>query len=346
VQGNGRNITLTRSHIANMWKSGQDSQAFCAWDGEGPYTIVDNYLEAASENIMFGGADSATPDRVPADILVERNYLSKRLEWKGKPRVVKNLFELKSARRVTVRHNVFERNWTDGQVGYAISFTVRNQDGGAPWSATTDVLFERNIVRDTERGISMLGRDSNFASGQTTRLTIRNNLIITSADAIQAGGELGVVTIDHNTVVNGATFLRMYKGSVWESGEAFRRAATFAVASLTITNNLAFHNDYGVFGDQAGLGLNALQALVQQSTWTHNVLAGGSASIVYPPVTWRPSVTQHRANFNADHSLIVSSTYRKAGTDGADLGAPLPLVGVGTGGGVRAPAAITGLIIR
>ena len=38
---------LTRSHIANIWRSGQDSQAFCAWDGAGPYTLTDNYLEAA-----------------------------------------------------------------------------------------------------------------------------------------------------------------------------------------------------------------------------------------------------------------------------------------------------------
>ena len=83
IKGNGRQITLTRSHVANIWREGQDSQAFCAWDGAGPYTITDNYLEAASENVMFGGANSLAPDRVPADILVERNHFSKRLEWRG-----------------------------------------------------------------------------------------------------------------------------------------------------------------------------------------------------------------------------------------------------------------------
>jgi hypothetical protein len=46
----------TRSHLAGIWRSGQDSQAFAAWDGAGPYTITDNYLEAASETVMFGGA--------------------------------------------------------------------------------------------------------------------------------------------------------------------------------------------------------------------------------------------------------------------------------------------------
>src|SRR5262245_2662366 len=108
IMGNGRHVTLTRSHIANIWTSGQDSQAFCAWDGAGPYTVVDNYLEAASENVMFGGANSKAADRIPSDIVVERNHFSKPLEWKGKPRTVKNLFELKSAKRANVRNNLFE----------------------------------------------------------------------------------------------------------------------------------------------------------------------------------------------------------------------------------------------
>ncbi len=83
IRGNGQQITLTRSYIANIWRVGQDSQAFCAWDGAGPYTITNNYLEAASENVLFGGADSLSPDRVPSDILVEGNYFTKRLEWRG-----------------------------------------------------------------------------------------------------------------------------------------------------------------------------------------------------------------------------------------------------------------------
>jgi hypothetical protein len=70
IMGNGSQITLTRSHIANIWRTGQDSQAFCAWDGPGPYTVRDNFLEAASENVMFGGANSRSADRIPSDILV------------------------------------------------------------------------------------------------------------------------------------------------------------------------------------------------------------------------------------------------------------------------------------
>jgi hypothetical protein len=83
IRGNGQKITLTRSYIANIARASQDSQAFCAWDGAGPYTLTNNYLEAASENVMFGGADSKAPDRVPSDILIEGNHFTKRLEWKA-----------------------------------------------------------------------------------------------------------------------------------------------------------------------------------------------------------------------------------------------------------------------
>ncbi|MBI2122939.1 MAG: hypothetical protein HYT96_02125, partial [Armatimonadetes bacterium] len=43
--------------------------------------------------------------------------------------------------------NLFENNWQDAQGGTAILFTVRNQDGGAPWSVVQDVTFTNNIVR-------------------------------------------------------------------------------------------------------------------------------------------------------------------------------------------------------
>jgi hypothetical protein len=331
VMGNGRNVTLTRSHIAGVWRSGQDSQAFCAWDGAGPYTITDNYLEAASENVMFGGANSLSVDRIPADILVEYNHFSKPLPWKGQARVVKNLFELKSAKRVVVRNNLFERNWTDAQPGWSILFTVRNDSGGSPWSVVEDVLFERNILRDVEKGFNILGYDSYQASGRTTRITIRHNLIVTPGTAFQMGGEVGELTIDHNTVDNGWSVILMYLGGVWPAGES-QRPSRFAVEKLTFTNNLTKHNGYGVIGESAAIGTDSLEKRTGSYVFTHNVLAGESGwPYPYPPVTWQPTMAEHLANFNSDYSLVATSVYRNAGTDGLDLGA------VASGGGTPPP---------
>jgi hypothetical protein len=320
IMGNGRNITLTRSHIANIWTSGQDSQAFCAWDGAGPYTVTDNYLEAASENVMFGGANSSSPANIPADILVENNHFSKPLEWKGTPRTVKNLFELKSAKRVIVRNNLFERNWTDAQNGYAILFTVRNDEGGSPWSVVEDVLFERNVVRDVENGFNVNGYDSYQPSGRTTRITIRNNLVITAGTFLQAGSEVGVLTVDHNTVDQGYTFMMLYSGDVWVAGTSARRLGQFAVENLAVTNMLANHNEYGLIGEEAGMGTAGLLRQTRSYTWTNNVLAGGNMSISYPPTTWRPTMEEYQAQFSSGYNLKTTSPYISSGTNGSALG--------------------------
>lgn len=320
IRGNGQQITLARSYIANIWRSGQDSQAFCAWDGAGPYTITNNFLEAASENVMFGGADSQSADRVPSDILVDGNYFSKRLEWRNAGLAVKNLFELKSGRRITIRGNVFERNWAEAQTGYGILLKTVNQDGFATWSALEDVLFENNVVRDTENGFNILGNDYNYPSGRTTRITIRNNLVQTTGIAFQLGGEIGQLTIDHNTIVNGgSTLMVLYVGSVWNAGAPAPRTANFAVEQLTYTNNLANHNAYGVKGDGTGVGTASLAAHTSSYVWTNNVLSGGAGQS-YPPITWLPSVAVYQSQFTGEYGLVAGSSFLKAATDGSDLG--------------------------
>jgi hypothetical protein len=329
IRGNGQQITLTRSYIANIWRSGQDSQAFCAWDGAGPYTISNNYLEAASENVLFGGADSQSPNRVPSDILVEGNYFSKRWEWKNAGVVVKNLFELKAARRITVRGNLFERNWTDGQSGFGILVKSVNQGGTAPWSVLEDLLFENNVISDTENGINIGGYDYNYPSGRSTRLTIRNNLLLTPGIGFQLGGEIGTLTIDHNTIMNGSTLMVLYEGSVWVAGTSAPRPTLYAVEQLTYTNNLGYHNTYGVKGDGTAVGTPSLIAHTQTFVWTNDVVAGGAGQ-PYPAITWTPSVAEYAQQLDSDYHLLPTSPYIKAATDGRDVGVdwtqPMPLL--------------------
>jgi hypothetical protein len=272
IRGNGQQITLTRSSIANIWAYGQDSQAFCAWDGAGPYTLVDNYLEAASENVMFGGADSLSADRIPSDILVEGNTFTKPDTWRGQGKAVKNLFELKVGKRVIVRNNYFSNVWTDAQNGYALLVKSVDQGGKAPWSVTEDVLFENNEVHNAANGINILGADYAQPSGLTTRIVFRRNLIETTGTGIQIGGG-GEITFDHNTFKNGYTFLSLYGPKI---------------DLLTVTNNIANHNDYGVKGDGVGIGLSALTTFTVQYVFSQNLLLnrvpghGGS----YPPDNW------------------------------------------------------------
>jgi hypothetical protein len=186
-------------------------------------------------------------------------------------KVVKNLLELKSAKRVTIRGNTFERSWTDAQTGYALSFKSVNQGGTAPWSVTEDVLFENNVVKDVENGFNIQGFAADQPGGRTSRITIRGNDVQTTGVAMQITGGPNTVTLDRTTFVNGYTFLQL---------------AGAPIASLTVTNVLANHNAYGVKGDGTGIGLASLTKFAPGFVWRQNVLLGGAGKGSYPPETW------------------------------------------------------------
>lgn len=321
IRGNGRNIVLEDSHIAGVWRAGQDSQAFCAWSGPGPYTIRRNYLEAASENVMFGGADSKSYDDIPADILVEDNHFSKRLIWKGNSRNVKNLFETKQAKRVLIRRNLFEHCWKDGQTGWGIVFKSMNDTGRSPWAVSEDITFENNIVRNVQNGISLVGRDPYQVSGQMTRITIRNVVLHVESGGFKMGVEVGEVLIDHLTMDNPGTTILMNLGGFMTS--AGLQPSQYSVEKLTIQNSIMFGLPYGIKAEGGQIGTDSLVKGTKSYVFTKNVVAGGGGS--YPSGTVRPTPDELRAMLTLDYKLVESSPYRNAGTDGRDLGATLTM---------------------
>ena len=58
---NAAHVVITNSYIHEIKAVGQDSQAIAGWNTPGPITIRNNHLEAAGENIMFGGAQINIP---------------------------------------------------------------------------------------------------------------------------------------------------------------------------------------------------------------------------------------------------------------------------------------------
>ena len=80
---NAASVTIRDSYVADCKGVGQDTQAIGGWNGPGPYTIENNYLEAAGENVMFGGADPAIPNLVADGITVRRNYFSRPMSWRN-----------------------------------------------------------------------------------------------------------------------------------------------------------------------------------------------------------------------------------------------------------------------
>lgn len=271
ILGNGQGIYLLRSHLAGIWREGQDSQAFNAYDGAGPYEIRDNYLEAASENVMFGGADSTAPERVPADILIEGNHFTKALRWQtpGVQWVVKNLLELKSAKRVRVRGNTFEQCWAAGQDGTAIMLTPVNQLQGAPWSGIEDAIFSENTFRDVDRGFTIVGYGYEYKdfpgqggpTRQTTGIVIRDNSITVRERGFFVANEVGWLAIYRNLIPfpGEGVVLSLEATAVWPEGEAQERPARYAVERLYWAEN----ESAGYIHSPTAIGEPALQAYAE-----------------------------------------------------------------------------------
>ncbi len=79
---NAASVTIRDSHISDCKGVGQDTQAIGGWNGPGPYTIKNNYLEAAGENVMFGGADPSIANLVADGITFRGNYVSRPMAWR------------------------------------------------------------------------------------------------------------------------------------------------------------------------------------------------------------------------------------------------------------------------
>ncbi|MGH9769655.1 MAG: hypothetical protein ACREAB_19695 [Blastocatellia bacterium] len=322
---NSASTAVINSYISDCHEDGADSQAIGGWNGAGPFKIVNNYLEGAGENFMLGGADPAIPNLVPSDIEFRRNHCFKPLSWRigdpsyaGTPWSVKNLFELKNAQRVLVDGNIFENNWGMAQVGFAILFTVRNQDGKAPWSVVQDVTFTNNIVCHAASGFNMHGSDDNHPSIASRRFRIANNLLEDIDGKRWSGAGMAFqinhgphdLTIEHNTV--------FHTGIVVSVGIKPNQ-------NLIFRNNLFPHNEYGVKGDGEGTGNTTINTYFPDSVFRKNVMVGG-ASANYPPDNFFPPsfgqvVFVDRAAGN--YRLGPASPYKNAGTDRKDIGCDL-----------------------
>jgi hypothetical protein len=350
IAGQKRGIALNsgyteiiNSYIADI-KANADSQAICGWNGTGPYLITNNYLEAAGENVMFGGSDPTVWNLVPSDITLRGNTLSKPTTWMNSAWSVKNLFELKNARRVLVEGNLLENIWKAGQAGFAVQITPRNQGGKAPWSTVEDVTFRYNVIRHAGSGFNISGWDDLQASGQAQRIQIANNLLVDVDGNRWGGGGIFVqignsprsVVVERNTVLHSGTVLNVH---------GTRSGAPWVIDGMAFRDNLLKHNQYGVKGDGMAVGQSTLSGYFRSLVFERNVLAGGSPS-AYPAGNYFPSEAEFMAAFvnvaGGDYSLNASTPFRTSASDGGAVGADVARVTAALNGGVVVATGVAG----
>jgi hypothetical protein len=342
-----------------------DSQAISGAAGDlpmGPYKIVNNFLEASGENILFGGAQATA---TPADIEIRHNYLFKPLTWmsgqpgfvggpNGNPFIVKNHFELKNAQRVLFEGNVLENSWGGfSQTGFSIVLTPKNQYFGpirgsvCPTCRVTDVTIRNCTISHVGSGFQ-IGNGSDRGgepSAAGERYSI-HDIVINDIDGKKFGGfgafmvlisnqpMLKDVRIDHVTGPPSRVFMNI-------------GVKPAHIRNFTFTNNLVGPNEREVtttggpdncVNQPEKLGLiGILRNCFDAGTFSNNVIINGTGLL--PPGNFTPkdldSVGFVKEGTGLDAfrlcrakgaSCKSASKYINAGNDHKDVGADIDAV--------------------
>lgn len=356
---------FTDFHCVAITGSCTDSQAIGGGGGNhasGPYKIAGNFLEAAGENILFGGGPATT---TPADIVIEQNHIFKPLIWMpgqpgfvgghdGHPFIVKNNFELKNAQRVLFEGNIVEYTWGGfSQAGYSIGLTPKNQSGSdganlCPACLVSDVTIRYSTISHAAAGINLANAlsDNKAMAAGGGRYSIHDITIDDiNGDYYFGGGPLFLVLNGWTTNILGNIFINHVTGL----GDPIHPSLTVGndvhnpkMSNFFYTNNLVRAGEYPVWSSggktncaYSGVPLIVLNNCFNPYAYVSNALIGSPAN--YPPSRWPsrnyfpsdPDAVQfvdYNNGNGGNYQLQATSPYKNAGTDGKDLGADIEAI--------------------
>jgi hypothetical protein len=359
----GTNIAVQDSYISDFHcaqnGSCTDSQAVSGGGGSlatGPIRIVDNFLEAAGENIIFGGS-SAT--QTPADIEIRFNHLFKPMFWlSGQPGytapslIVKNHFELKNAQRVLFDSNVLEDTWGGfSQAGYSILLTPKNQGNATanvcPLCQVTDVTIRFVTISHVAGAFQIANCAAPPQNGvplQGQRYSI-HDVIVDDIDPTKYVGHgtfaqvstittplLQYVTINHITAFPSHALFNIGGPN------------NLKMAGFNFTNSIVTSGQYpiwstGQYGTadcaNADVPLTTIENCFSGYSFSWNAIA--SVPTQYPASKW-PSgnwfysspadvgFVNYQNGNGGDYHLLATSPAKGAASDGKDLGADVNAV--------------------
>src|SRR5579871_1659091 len=347
-----------------------DSQAIAGGIGSlasGPYKIVDNFLEASGECILFGG-DAAT--MTPTDMEIRRNHMFKPMIWmkgepgyvggaNGNPFIVKNLFELKNAQRVLFEANILENAWGGfSQDGFGILLTPKNQAIGSgnvcPICEVTDITIRYVTISHVGGGMQIANGVS--SNGGIARDGERYSIHDVTIDDIDPTKYDGFGDFAQVSMGEGSPVLK----HVWINHvTAFQPVVLLNLGDNTTVNSkmndFVFTNNIvnaGTSPTQTTGGGTANCAYYQAPTvslpacfstysFTHNAIIATPSnfpSSKYPVGNFFPASNaavgflNYQGGNGGNYELQLGSPYKNAGTDGKDLGADIGAIQSETSG--------------
>ncbi len=337
-----------------------DSQVFAGGLGgnpQGNWKIVNNFLEAAGQSILFGGG-AAT--QVPADIEIRRNDMFKPLSWmppagvagKGYP-IGKNGFELKNAQRLLFEGNRIQNIWGGfTQSGFAIVLTPKNP-GGCAVCTVRDITIRYSLVTHSGaamqifNGLSDAGNAAQEGSHYSIHDVIFDDLNYPACygcngDMFQIGSHVSApaafwlhdVSIRHVTLAtNRARAGWMISGPVGQQNVTFQ--------DNIVDNGLNGHTNAGGGAMQCYFGREIMKGVLG-SCWSsyrfdHNIIMQAAAES-WPANNW-PVGNATKVGFvkwndgaGGDYHLASTSKFKGKASDEKDPGADVDAVSAAISG--------------
>jgi hypothetical protein len=326
----------------------------------GPFQIVDNFLEASGENVLFGGGPASA---TPADVEIRRNHFFKPMFWMpgwpgfvggptGNPFIVKNHLELKNAQRVLIEANIFENNWGGfSQHGFSILLTPKNQYNAAknvnvcPICQVTDVTFRYSTISHVGGGME-IGTglsDGGGAALAGARFSIHDiTFDDINAQAYNGSGTLmqvsnaWTVNVLNSVTINHITAFPDPAAHMLSIGNATTNPQMWGFNFVNSIVRVPMYPVWNKFQKTScavsNVPVTILSNCFKGYSFNRNALIAPSS--YYPASSWPignyfpgSSGAVQFMNFNngngGDYRLQSSSPYKNAATDGKDLGADI-----------------------
>ena len=324
----------------------------------GPWKIENNFLEAAGENILFGGSIATV---VPADITIRRNHIYKVPQWQagstgfvggygGNPFVVKNHIEIKNAARLLFEDNLLEYSWGGfSQSGQSILITPRNDyykptNRGNLCSVCegVDITIRYNRISHTGGGFNFANVMVDGFAGQASGRYSIHDIVADDIDGAKykGGGGLFMIMNFWTTQTLHDVSIRHVTGFPSEHFLSVASNLSYPqMYNLTFQDNLVVIPAFPVWsaGGQnncaaSDVPVTVISACFKTSTFANNVLA--TVPQAFPASKWPggnffpitvPDVgfTSFTNGNGGDYQLQVSSPYKGKASDGTDPGADI-----------------------
>jgi hypothetical protein len=340
ILANGQYIAAVDCWIEEIHGAGFESCGFASYNGAGPFKIVNDEIQAATENILFGGAQPAVFGLVPSDIEVDLCHLDKDPAWIGLNYGIKDNYEHKNGSYARFQRSFCENSWQDGQSGNSLLFQPLEDTGEtADWTAITDITLNLIRCKGVGTGLVIAGRIA-FGTGlmpvtplsrfQATNVLFEDVGLRTPANGfptVNDGGRLLQLTGDfQNVVLDHIT------------GKAPNHAIDFGgfgpggatPNGTVIKRSLLGRGDFGIFGDTVAEGKVALDtyagpAYDYSENALYNTTTPGANFNAYTGLPVSNHFTEEASVDYIDPStdqwgLAIGSPYKGAGSDGKDLG--------------------------